>query len=145
MAQTGLYYLSIDDVARPDVRNPSGIFFPGLHDAVGHDRPLSHDFLKQVNRPAVRIPSRVAEEVEEDGLGEGVELGEGGAALGPQRLRPIQHLRDPPLLFQSWERDSHLVQMLVAQVVAFRDKYSNRTREIRCPLTFFNPTETIRH
>ena len=31
-------------------------------------------------------------------LGEGVEEGEGRAALGPQRLRPIQHLRDPALL-----------------------------------------------
>ena len=33
-------------------------------------------------------------------MGEGVELGEGGAALGPQRLRPVQHLRNPPLLRQ---------------------------------------------
>ena len=29
---------------------------------------------------------------------EGVELGEAGAALGAQRLRPIQHLRNPTLL-----------------------------------------------
>ena len=27
-------------------------------------------------------------------------MGEGGAALGPQRLRPVQHLRNPPLLRQ---------------------------------------------
>ena len=51
-------------------------------------------------RPAFRIGGGVAEEVEEEGLGEGVELGEGGAALGPQRLRPVQHLRNPPLLRQ---------------------------------------------
>ena len=48
---------------------------------------------------------RIAEEVEEDGLGEGVELGEGGAALGPQRLRPVQHLRNPPLLRQRRQGD----------------------------------------
>ena len=47
----------------------------------------------------------VAEEVEEEGLGEGVELGEGGAALGPQRLRPVQHLRNPPLLRQRRQGD----------------------------------------
>ena len=50
------------------------------------------------DRPFLRFTCRIAEEVEEDGLGEGVELGEGGAALGPQRLRPVQHLRNPPLL-----------------------------------------------
>ena len=46
-----------------------------------------------------------AEEVEEEGLGEGVELGEGGAALGPQRLRPVQHLRNPPLLCERRHRN----------------------------------------
>ncbi len=48
--------------------------------------------------PAISDLYGVAEEVEEDGLGEGVELGEGGAALGPERLRPVQDLRNPPLL-----------------------------------------------
>ena len=38
-------------------------------------------------------------------MGEGVELGEGGAALGPQRLRPVQHLRNPPLLRQRRQGD----------------------------------------
>ena len=38
-------------------------------------------------------------------MGESVELGEGRAALGPQRLRPVQHLRNPPLLGEGWERD----------------------------------------
>src|SRR5205814_403552 len=50
------------------------------------------------------------EEVEEEGLGEGGELGEGGAALGPQRLRPVQHLRYPPLLRQRWQRDLESLQ-----------------------------------
>ena len=56
-------------------------------------------------RPAFRVGGGVAEEVEEEGLGEGVELGEGGAALGPQRLRPVQHLRNPPLLRQRRQGD----------------------------------------
>ena len=55
---------------------------------------------------ALRIGDGVAEEVEEEGLGEGVELGEGGAALGPQRLRPVQHLRNPPLLRQ-WRQGDY--------------------------------------
>ena len=53
----------------------------------------------------------VAEEVEEEGLGEGVELGEGGAALGPQRLRPVQHLRYPPLLRQRRQGDCERFEM----------------------------------
>ena len=57
-------------------------------------------------RPFARIRDGVAEEVEEEGLGEGVELGEGGAALGPQRLRPVQHLRNPPLLRQRGQGDA---------------------------------------
>lgn len=57
---------------------------------------------------AIRIRDGVAEEVEEEQLGEGVELGEGGAALGPQRLRPVQHLRYPPLEGQrgKWDVES---------------------------------------
>src|SRR5690625_41454 len=64
-----------------------------------------HNFSEFNLRPAFRIDGRIAEEVEEEGLGEGVELGEGGAALGPQRLRPVQHLRDPPLLRQRRQGD----------------------------------------
>jgi hypothetical protein len=37
-------------------------------------------------------------QVKEDGLGECVELGEGGATLGPESLRAVQGLRNPPLL-----------------------------------------------
>jgi hypothetical protein len=47
----------------------------------------------------------IAEEVEEDGLGQRIELGECAAALGPQRLRPVQHLRNPPLLTQRGKGD----------------------------------------
>ena len=62
-------------------------------------------FASLFDRPSLRIRGRVAEHVEEDGLGEGVELGEGGAALGPQRVRLVQDLRNPPLLGEGWERD----------------------------------------
>ena len=54
---------------------------------------------------------RVAEHVEEDGLGEGVELGEGGAALGPQRVRLVQDLRNPPLLGERAEEESKLARL----------------------------------
>src|SRR5690606_8161211 len=54
--------------------------------------------------PALRVRVRSAEHVEEDGLGEVVEVGEGLAALGAQLIRLIQHLRDPPLLLQRWQR-----------------------------------------
>ena len=42
-------------------------------------------------RPSHRIRDGVAEHVEEGGLEEGVELGEGLAALGPQGVRRIQN------------------------------------------------------
>ena len=60
--------------------------------------------LQSPMRPSVhyRIRRGVAEHVEEDGLGEGVELGEGGAALGPQRVRFVQDRRNPPLLGEGW-------------------------------------------
>jgi|GEM_PF-2099655 len=45
----------------------------------------------------------VAEHVEEDGLGEGVEFREGGAALGPQRVRLVQDRRNAPLLGEGRE------------------------------------------
>jgi len=51
----------------------------------------------------------VAEEVEEEGLGEGVDFGEGGAAFGPQGLRSVQHLRYPPLLRQRRQGSGRLL------------------------------------
>ena len=50
-------------------------------------------------------------------MGEGVELGEGGPALGPQRVRLVQDLRNPPLHAERWDRDLDLVEMLIAKVV----------------------------
>ena len=48
--------------------------------------------------PPDRVGDGVAEHVEEGGLDEGVELGEGLAALGPQGVRRIQNRRNPLLL-----------------------------------------------
>ena len=64
-----------------------------------------HNFAKLSNGPPLRVRHRVAEHVEEDRLREGVEEGEGGAAFGPQRLRPIQDIRNPPLLGQGRQGD----------------------------------------
>ena len=36
-------------------------------------------------------------------MSEGVEVGDGGTSLGPQRLRPVQHFRNPPLLRQIYK------------------------------------------
>ena len=68
--------------------------------ANGHVSELVHAQFAPATMSAngLRIAGGIAEEIEEEGLGEGVELGEGGAALGPQRFRPVQHLRNPPLL-----------------------------------------------
>ena len=54
--------------------------------------------LQTFDRPRFKVRARIAKKIEEEGLGEGVELGEGGAALGPQRLRLVQNLRNPTLL-----------------------------------------------
>ena len=35
------------------------------------------------------IRARIAKKIKEEGLSEGVELGEAGAALGPQRIRLV--------------------------------------------------------
>ncbi|MDB5308096.1 MAG: hypothetical protein JWO38_2298 [Gemmataceae bacterium] len=43
---------------------------------------------------------RVAKQLQEDRLRESIQQGECGTALGPQRLRPVQHLSDPLLLSQ---------------------------------------------
>ena len=62
----------------------------------------------------------VAEHVEEGGLEEGVELGEGLATLGPQGVRRIQNPRNPLLLGEGREGDLEVLQMLVLQVVDVR-------------------------
>ena len=55
---------------------------------------------KLLQRPTSRIHYRIAEDVDEEDLSEGAKLGEGSAALGPQRLCPVQHVRNPPLFHQ---------------------------------------------
>src|SRR6266851_1837559 len=57
---------------------------------------------KWPTRKTFGVVVRMPEKVEENGLGQRVELGECGAARGPQRLRPIQHLRNPQLLGNRW-------------------------------------------
>ena len=54
-------------------------------------------------------------------MGEGVELGEGGAALGPQRLRPVQHLRNPPLLVEWWYGNSQIANVVTRIGSAWSD------------------------
>ena len=62
--------------------------------------------------PPHGIGDGVAEHVEEGGLEEGVELGEGLAALGPQGVRRIQNPRNPLLLGEGregdWERGKEI-------------------------------------
>ena len=58
-----------------------------------------------MNWPFAFVRYRIAEEGEEGGLEEGVELGEGLAALGPQGVRRIQNRRDPLLLGERREGD----------------------------------------
>ena len=70
---------------------------------MGPKSSILGDFLRRGSQrrgasPTLRILHRVAEHLQERGLQEGVELGEGLAALGPQRVRRIQDLRDA-LLF----------------------------------------------
>ena len=67
---------------------------------------LDGQVAKRSHLPTHRIGDGVAEHVEEGGLEEGVELGEGLAALGPQGVRRIQNRRNPLLLGEGWERDS---------------------------------------
>ncbi len=63
----------------------------------------------------MRIGDGVAEEVEEGGLEEGVELGEGLAALGPQGVRRIQYPRNPLLLSESGKWDVESGKLLRTQ------------------------------
>lgn len=79
--------------------------------------------------PFSGIDGRVAEEVEEEGLGEGVELDEGVAALSPQRFGLIQDCRNPPLLRQRREGDFETLQKV------FRHSALTRATS-HLPLTF---------
>ena len=63
------------------------------------------DFAERRHRPSPRVGCRISKHLEEYGLSEGVELSEGRPTLGPQRLRSIEHLRNPPLLLH--EKNGH--------------------------------------
>lgn len=52
----------------------------------------------------LRIYCGVPKHLDEDALGKGVELGEGGAALGAQGLGLIQDRRDAALLGEGGDR-----------------------------------------
>src|SRR5258708_3296919 len=65
------------------------------------------------SRPTPRIRNRLAEHVEEDGLSQRVEFGEGRPALGAQFIRFVQDRRDPALLAKRGERYSRLENDLV--------------------------------
>ena len=73
--------------------------------AVDH---LLADFIKSRLLPPHGIGDGVAEYVEEGGLEEGVELGEGLAALGPQGVRRIQNPGNPLLLGERRDWDFEL-------------------------------------
>ena len=64
---------------------------------------LLAQILKWNSLPPHRIGDRVAEHVEKDGLEQGVELGEGLAAFGPQGVRRVQNRRNPLLLGEGRE------------------------------------------
>ena len=59
------------------------------------------DFRKRSDRPPHLVGRRVAEEVEEDGWGKRVELGEGGPALGADFVGLVQDRRDSPLFLHT--------------------------------------------
>ena len=79
--------------------------FPIVEDVPCPGPGISTELVQCSHWPPLRIRGGVAEHVEEDGLGEGVELGEGGWALGPQRVRFVQDLRNPSLLVAGWKED----------------------------------------
>ena len=72
-------------------------------------RNFYRDLIKQACFPLFLMKHRVPEHVEKDGLRQFVEFGERGAALGPQRLRPVQHIRNPPLLGQRGKWNGKIV------------------------------------
>jgi len=61
------------------------------------------NLVKAPDWPTLRVCNRIPKHLDEDALGEGVELGEGGAALGAQGLGLIQDRRDAALLGEGRE------------------------------------------
>ena len=87
---------------------------------VGGRETVAETILSQLSKtsflPSHRIGDRVAEHVEKGGLEEGVELGEGLAALGPQGVRRIQNPRNPLLLVEGREGDLEFQSPLVVEI-----------------------------
>jgi hypothetical protein len=97
--------LAVDNVSYVD---QFGTSIPKL--PISYTRPLLkvHHVREARPLPPLRIGDWIAEEVEEGGLEECVELGECFAAFGTQRIRRIQYPRNPLLLRQRWEGDFEL-------------------------------------
>jgi len=53
---------------------------------------------KFIDWPALRVPNRIPKHLQEDGLGQRVQLGKGGTALGSQGFGLVQDLGDAALL-----------------------------------------------
>ena len=72
--------LAFDEVADANERNAFVEVIAGLNDTVVDCVIVSNQRSERLLRKGFRVGGRVAEHVEEEGLGEGVEFGEGGAA-----------------------------------------------------------------
>ena len=100
-----LYY-SVGNVSSANVRDTIRVFFPSLNDSIGYDSSSLNEFSQFFECPPLRIGHGIAKHIEEGGLEQGVELGEGLAALGPQGVRRVQDGRNPLLLGEGWQGDS---------------------------------------
>ena len=79
---------------------PVGMSGPGIRMPYGNWTRRLNQFLKWLDRKAMRIRDWVTEEFEEGGGEEGVGEFEGVAAGAAQPVRLLQLPRDPPLLGQ---------------------------------------------
>ena len=59
--------------------------------------------------PKLRVGDWIAADVEETRVGQSVKVRERRATLGPQRLRPVEHVRDAALLVQARKGDHDYV------------------------------------
>lgn len=75
---------------------------------------------------------RLAEHIEEDGLGEGVKFGESGAAFGAQRLGLVQNLREPPLFPERGSWNKMTAKFSEAQVKQFMALFRGVVRVLLC-------------
>tara|TARA_B100000614_G_scaffold254134_1_gene269073 strand:+ start:31220 stop:31525 length:306 start_codon:yes stop_codon:yes gene_type:complete len=84
------------------------------------ERPCSYSpltFLGDIfyHRPFPTIRIWVTKEIEKGGLQERIKLGEGLAALGPQRVRRIQNFRNAFLFFQRRQKKALPVSVFSIQ------------------------------